>query len=152
MATYALPYPKIGETHRGNSYAPPVKVPEPKTNEEAWVVKSKAPKTVWASYTTTAASAADTAKEWLNHPANKMQVLTHFGTCDTDGDGFTSRSEFTSLLKAAGLGALADGKGANDAQLLFDKMDKDGDGKLDEEEIKALGQDSDGRAARRGLA
>ena len=88
-------------------------------------------------------AAENIAAAWLAHPANKLQLPGLQKAADADGDGLINQEEFKDLLKAAGSGS--------DASLLFAQMDADGDGVLDEAEIRALGQDSDGRAARRGL-
>lgn len=135
---------KIGECPRPSTYKLPTKVPDPTNYEEAWVIKSKAPNPVWANAETAYDEATQIAAAWLKHPANKMQLTSLQKEHDLDNDGRHDRSEFKTLLKAAGSSA--------DANLVFDQMDKDGDGFLSEDEIKALGQDSDGRAQRRGLA
>ena len=52
------------------------------------------------------------------------------------GDGTIDREEWADLLKAAGAGGLS-----ADAQAkLFAQVDKDGDGQLDWDEIKALSE------------
>ena len=136
-------------------YSPPKPYVHPKNSEAHtqmnWLWNESKPEPYWNAPANTAADANDTAKAWLAHPANKMQVLTKFRTFDDDGDGVTSKTEFKKLLKAAGLASMLVGKGG-DEDYMFNLMDKDGDGVLSEDEIKALGQDSDGRAARRGLA
>ena len=68
--------------------------------------------------------------------------LQHFKKMyDADGDGLTDRTEFAKLLAATGSTA--------DANVLFDQLDTDKSGALTDAEIKALGQDQTGAAARR---
>jgi hypothetical protein len=135
---------KIGEASRPSTFKVKQPLPQATTMEESWVIKSQVPQHVWQTPLTTANNATDTAKAWLKHPANKMQLKSLRDEHDTDGDGVTNREEFKSLLRAAGSTA--------DANLLFDKMDRDGDGILTEDEIKALGQDRMGLAGRRGMS
>ena len=138
----ALSFIKIGECARPNTYKPKVPVPDPTNHAEAWQIKSLVPKPEWKTDAIISEDATDTAKAWMSHPANKMQLPSLQKAADTDGDGLVDKSEFKELLKAAGSGS--------DANLLFDQMDVDGDGVLTEAEIKALGQDRDGRAKNRG--
>ena len=86
------------------------------------------------------ADALSTAEAWKKHPANKMQLSSFRAEHDTDGDGLISSDEFKTLLKAAGSSV--------DSAVLFNAMDKDGDGTLDEAELKALGQDASGMGGR----
>ena len=130
---------KIGEAPRPSTYQLPAPKKTPVTHEEAWQMKSQFAK---AWFPDSSDDANDTAKAWLSHPANKMQLPGLQKAHDADGDGVTNRSEFESLLKAAGSAANAD--------RLFNAMDADGDGFLSEAEIKALGQDASGRARNRG--
>ena len=82
---------KIGEAYRPSTYAPPVRKVGPTTSEAneqmQWLWNESKPEPYWTSPANTAADASDTAKAWLAHPANKMQVLTKFGAVDDDGDG-----------------------------------------------------------------
>jgi hypothetical protein len=134
---------KIGEVARPNTFKPSKPVPNPTNHFDAWTLKSKAPEPVLVTQSTIANDAASTAQAWLSHPANHMQLESLRKAHDYDNDGVTSRAEFQNLLRAAGSKA--------DANLIFDQIDKDGDGFLTEAEIKALGQDRDGRAFNRGL-
>jgi hypothetical protein len=84
---------------------------------------------------------SDTAKAWLKHPANQIQLVSLQGAYDFDGDGVTSKDEFRKLFKATGSNANAD--------LIFDQLDTDRSGFLTQAEIKALGQDRTGKGARR---
>jgi hypothetical protein len=83
---------------------------------------------------------SDTAKAWLKHPANQIQLVSLQGAYDFDGDGVTSKDEFRKLFKATGSNANAD--------LIFDQLDTDRSGFLTQAEIKALGQDRTGKGAR----
>ena len=74
---------------------------------------------------------SDTAKAWLKHPANQIQLVSLQGAYDFDGDGVTSKDEFRKLFKATGSNANAD--------LIFDQLDTDRSGFLTQAEIKALG-------------
>ena len=97
---------------------------------------------------------ARTAQQFLDSSVNHMRSGTvakmtdkkFIAGADADGGGTIDRSEFDGLMQSAGA------ENSEDAFALFNMMDKDGDGFLSEDEIKALGQDSDGRAQRRGLA
>ena len=82
-----------------------------------------------------------TAKAWLKHPANQIQLISLQDAYDFDGDGVTSKDEFRKLFKATGSNA--------DADLIFDQLDTDRSGFLSQAEIKALGQDRTGKGARR---
>lgn len=132
---------KVGEAPRPNTYpGPPKLIREPKTHYESFILKAKAPVVPRASATTAAMDADSTAQAWMKHPANKMQVTRLL--YDADGDGVTSRTEFKSMLAAAG--------SSLDSNLVFDRMDRDGDGFLSEAEINAIGQDASGIARNRG--
>ena len=138
MATYGLLQNiKIGEAARPSTYKKPVQVPEPKTNEQQWQVKSKLPPHVWSTRQTAADEANAVAQAWMSHPANKMQLPSLQKAADTDGDGLIDTAEFKKLLASAGSGA--------DASHLFAQMDTDGDGVLTEAEIKMLGHGKSGR-------
>jgi hypothetical protein len=68
-----------------------------------------------------------------NNTLHRMQTKENFELADSDGGGTIDKSEFGALLAASGgLGKEAD------VNSLFAEMDKDGDGELTEEEIKAL--------------
>ena len=126
---------------RPDTYKKPEYLPDAKSQEEHWKQKTTPwmlKTSPWSNNDTLVADATSTAAAWLKHPANKMQLPSIQKEYDADGDGVTNKSEFQVLLKAVGSNA--------DASILFDAMDADGDGFLSEAEIKALGQDRDGRA------
>ena len=133
---------KVGEVVRPNTYVKKRYVPPPTNHQDAWFDKHPVAGYHWSSTELAVEEAGGIAKAWLKHPANKLQLPSLQKEHDTDGDGVTNREEFAHLLKAAGASANAD--------ILFTAMDTDGDGVLTAEEIKALGQDRDGRAANRG--
>ena len=133
---------KIGEVARPSTYKLSKPIPTPKTHAQSWQIKSQVPEPTWATDNAIAEEATSVAQAWLSHPANKMQLPSLQKMHDVDGDGLTNRDEFKELLKAVGQGG--------DSDLLFSQMDADGDGVLTEAEIKALGQDRDGRARNRG--
>ena len=83
-----------------------------------------------ATRETISADAKNCAEFWLNSPANKMQLKSLQAFYDLDGNNLIDREEWRELLRAAGSKA--------DAEALFTKLDKDKDGLLDEDEIKAL--------------
>ena len=83
-----------------------------------------------ATRETISADAKQCAEFWLNSPANKMQLKSLQDFYDLDGNNLIDREEWRLLLRAAGSKA--------NAEALFNKLDKDKDGLLDEEEIKAL--------------
>ena len=140
MATWGL-LGKVGEAPRPSTYkGPPQPEPNPTTNEQAWLIKSKVASPGWVNSDTILEDSTSTAQAWLKHPANKMQLKSFQKAHDTDGDGLIDASEFKQLLKAAGSSANAD--------VMLAAMDADGDGVLDAEEIKALGQ---GQAVLRGV-
>ena len=134
-----LRFIKVGEDARLNTYVKPKPVPEPKNHDQSWQQKSGI--MPWWGDSTEEANNVSAA--WLKHPANRLQLPGLQKAHDTDGDGLIDTEEFKSLLKAAGSSA--------DASILFEAMDADGDdGVLTEAEIKALGQDRDGRSKIRG--
>lgn len=77
-------------------------------------------------------------KSWLhsttsNNTLVKMQKKENFELADADGGGTIDKSEFGALLAAAG-----EEGDTSDMMALFAEMDKDGDGELTQDEIKAL--------------
>ena len=128
---------KIGERQRPNTFKIKSAVLPPVNHEDSWKQKSQFPDISFVSADTIVADADETAKAWLSHPANKMQLKSLQKEFDEDGDGVTSKAEFKKLLAAVGSGT--------DSNILFDTMDADGDGFLTEAEIKALGQDKQNR-------
>ena len=77
-------------------------------------------------------------KSWLhsttsNNTLVKMQKKENFELADADGGGTIDKSEFGALLAAAG-----EAGDTSDMMALFAEMDKDGDGELTQDEIKAL--------------
>jgi hypothetical protein len=133
---------KIGEAIRPSTFKIPERVPDATQHEELF--RQKMPGTpMLLSEEMIMDEASATAKAWLKHPANKMQLSSFKKEHDTDGDGLISQNEFSSLLKAAGSNS-----SGTDAAALFNFMDKDGDGTLDEAELKALGQDQHGLGKR----
>lgn len=78
---------------------------------------------------------AQAYQSWLsnntsNNTLHKMQMPENFALADADGGGTIDKSEFGALLAASGED--------KDMMELFHEMDKDGDGELTSEEIKAL--------------
>eukprot|EP00325_Prymnesiales_sp_UTEX-LB-985_P028017 CAMPEP_0174728578 /NCGR_PEP_ID=MMETSP1094-20130205/51969_1 /TAXON_ID=156173 /ORGANISM="Chrysochromulina brevifilum, Strain UTEX LB 985" /LENGTH=115 /DNA_ID=CAMNT_0015930529 /DNA_START=25 /DNA_END=372 /DNA_ORIENTATION=+ len=70
---------------------------------------------------------------WLNHPAYTMTLSASRQAADTNQDGMIDRQEFRSLMQNSGY------KGSS-ADVIFQSIDKDGDGKLTESEIRYLSQ------------
>ena len=115
--------------HVAQMHAKPSKVV---THHQSWLIKNPvSPEPVKVSPASIHAAASTVAREWLKHPANKLQLTALQAQFDVDGDGI-EQHEFKDLLRAAGSKA--------DADLLFEQIDADGDGKLSKDEIKALGR------------
>ena len=139
LMSACVPFIKVGEAPRPSTYVKPKPPPpNPKDHDEAWRQKSLVPDPEWVTETAIDDFATATAKAWMSHPANKMQLGSFQKEYDADGDGVTNAEEFKALLKGVGSNA--------DAAILFAAMDSDGDGVLTDAEIKALGQDPTNRA------